>query len=341
VKKLRYPAIALVAALLLVGAWLLWPRASAGVQADALAPQQCALPQEPTASPHPGMVWVPAGTFALGDTVYAEEQPVRPATVKGFWMDRTEVTNAQFARFIQATGYVTLAERPVDTKLHPGLPPDMQQPGAVVFINPADVRNGGDLRQWWQYVPGASWRHPGGPATSIEGRDAFPVVNVTQEDAQAYARWAGRALPSEVEWEWAARGGLAENNDRSQPTQANTWQGVFPVSNQASDGFTALAPVGCFAPNGFALLDMIGNVWELTADRYTERHGAENNIPPDQPPVAQRPGAEPGRHVIKGGSYLCAPNYCMRYRPGARQPQEDDLATAHVGFRTVLRATGP
>ncbi len=329
------------ACVLLAAAWA-WKGHTADAAPDTPPRLNCEIADTDTSTRYPGMVWVPAGTFAMGDTVYDEEQPVRPTKVQGFWMDRTEVTNAQFARFVQATGYVTVAERPVDTHLHPGLPPEMQQPGAVVFISPTDLRHGGDVRQWWQYVPGANWRHPGGPQTGIEGRDAFPVVAVTLEDAQAYARWLGHSLPSEAEWEWAARGGLPnDGSDHAQPVQANTWQGVFPLSNQASDGFTGLAPVGCFPPNGFHLYDMIGNVWELTADRYTAHHDAQDNLPPDQPPAPQRPGGEPGRHVIKGGSYLCAPNYCMRYRAGARQPQEDDLATAHVGFRTVLRAVGP
>jgi formylglycine-generating enzyme required for sulfatase activity len=288
------------------------------------------------------MVWVPAGSFTFGDTVYPEEQPVRPVSVQGFWMDRTEVTNAQFAAFVAATGYVTTAERTVDTRLHPGLPLDMQQPGAVVFVSPADLRGGGDVRQWWQYIPGAQWRHPGGPSTTLQGLDALPVVAVTAEDAQAYARWRGGQLPTEPEWEWAALGGqLRSTVDTVQPEEANTWQGFFPLSNQAKDGFERAAPVGCFQANGYGLFDMIGNVWELTADRYTESHSPQNNVPPDQPPAAQRPGAPSGRHVIKGGSFLCAPNYCMRYRAAARQPQEDDLASSHVGFRTVLHAPGP
>jgi formylglycine-generating enzyme required for sulfatase activity len=304
-------------------------------------PQEC-LATPGTGTPHPGMVWVPAGSFTFGDTVYPEEQPVRPVSVQGFWMDRTEVTNAQFAAFVAATGYVTTAERAVDTRLHPGLPLDMQQPGAVVFVSPADLRGGGDVRQWWKYIPGAQWRHPGGPSTTLQGLDALPVVAVTAEDGQAYARWKGHQLPTEQEWEWAALGSqLRSTGDTMQPEAANTWQGFFPLSNQAKDGFERAAPVGCFQANGYGLFDMIGNVWELTADRYTESHSPQNNVPPDQPPAAQRPGAPSGRHVIKGGSFLCAPNYCMRYRAAARQPQEDDLASSHVGFRTVLHAPGP
>jgi sulfatase modifying factor 1 len=307
---------------------------------QARTPLRCDLPIPLAPSPHPGMAWVPPGTLAFGDSVYPEEQPIRPVTVKGFWMDRTEVTNADFAGFVAATGYVTVAERRVDARTHPGLPPDMLLPGAVVFTLPTDLAHGGDPRQWWQYRPGASWRQPGGPGTHIQGRDAFPVVATTIEDAKAYAQWKGRDLPTEAEWEWAARGGSSlVAGSTAQPVQANTWQGLFPLNNQATDGFAGVAPVGCFAANGYGLHDLIGNVWELTQDTYRPFHG--DNTPPDQPPVPHRPGQAPSQHVIKGGSYLCAPNYCMRYRAGARQGQDDDLATSHLGFRTILRDTGP
>jgi formylglycine-generating enzyme required for sulfatase activity len=354
-RQTTWRAAGILAALALAAtAWWLLGQPGLPKPEAAASTERTTCPLPPSTSPHPGMLWVPAGSFAFGDTVYREETPVRPATVQGFWMDRTEVTNAEFARFVQATGYVTTAERPVDAKLHPGLPQEMQQPGAVVFVNPTELRNGGDPRQWWQYLPGANWRHPAGPGSSITGHDAYPVVAVTLEDAQAYARWSGRSLPTEREWEWAAGGGqtaalpttppTAPGTAPAQPAQANTWQGFFPLANQASDGFTGLAPVGCFAANAFGLHDMIGNVWELTADVYTEDHSGPETLAPDQPPLAARPAAAngaAGRHVIKGGSYLCAPNYCMRYRPGARQAQEDDLATSHLGFRTVLRAPGP
>jgi formylglycine-generating enzyme len=338
-RSLRDWPIALDIALLIAlaaGGWFLGGRGTPPPQPS------CTLPV-PSGDRYPGMVWVPAGRFNFGDTVYREEQPVQLTQVDGFWMDRTEVTNAQFRRFVEATGYLTVAERAVDTTRHPDLPTPMQQPGAVVFISPADLRGGGNPQQWWQYVPGASWRHPGGPGTSIEGQDQLPVVAVAWEDAQAYARWAGRQLPTEREWEWAATGGVAQvAGTTEQPAQANTWQGFFPLNNLASDGFAGLAPVGCFAANGFGLFDMIGNAWEFTADAFTESHHPGDNIPPDQPTAPQRRAdAAPPRHVIKGGSFLCAPNYCMRYRPGARQAQEDDLATSHLGFRTILRAPGP
>ena len=297
----------------------------------------CALPAVTASAPHPGMVWVPGGQFAFGDTVYPEEQPVRPTTVAGFWMDRTEVTNDEFAQFVAATGYVTVAERAVDTARHPGLPPDLQAPGAVVFTPPNDLQGRGDLMQWWRYTAGAQWRHPGGPATDIKGRGAFPVVTVTLEDAQAYARWKGRTLPTEAQWEWAARAGQTQaGQDHDQPAQANTWQGLFPVVNSGDDGFVGLAPVGCYAPNAWGLFDLMGNVWELTADVYQPHH-----LQPAEALTAGQRGSPAGQLVIKGGSFLCAPNYCMRYRSGARQPQDADLGASHLGFRTVLQAPGP
>ena len=272
------------------------------------------------------MVYVPAGNFTMGDRVYMEEAPVENVHVDAFWIDRHEVTNAQFAEFVAATGYVTRAERPLDPALYPDLPEELRVPGAVVFVQPQSVVDLADINQWWRFVPGANWRHPGGPQTGIEGREQFPVVALAVEDAQAYAQWKGRQLPTEAQWEWAARG--ADPNalpSREQPKEANSWQGIFPVANGADDGFVGLAPVGCFAPNPLGLYDMIGNVWEWTSDPYTDRTG--------------RPAAASARNVIKGGSYLCAPNYCMRYRPGARQGQEADLPTGHIGFRTVLPAT--
>jgi formylglycine-generating enzyme len=300
----------------------LWMRG--GKEAARLAEierSSCLPPVADTSAPHAGMVWVPEGTFTMGDTYYPEEKPLREVRVEGFWMDRTEVTNAEFAAFVAATGYVTVAERAVDTAAHPGLPAYMQEPGAVVFVMPNDVGGTGDISQWWQYVPGANWRQPGGPGTSIENRQQFPVTAIAYEDAQAYAAWKGRALPGEAQWEWAAR---AADPDapatRDQPREANTWQGIFPIINEADDGFVGIAPVGCFKPNALGLYDMIGNLWEWTADKY---EGA------------------PGSRVIKGGSWLCAPSYCLRYRPGARQPQEADLATTHLGFRTVASGTGP
>jgi formylglycine-generating enzyme required for sulfatase activity len=323
-------------------AMLGWQRLS-GPDTAAEAVKGCPLPARAASAPQPGLVWVPGGRLLMGDSVYREEQPQRTVDVSGFWMDRTEVTNDEFAAFVQATGYVTVAERPVDAARHPGLPAAMQQPGAVVFVMPTDVRGRGDLTQWWRYTPGASWRHPGGPGSHIQGRGAYPVVAVTLLDAQAYARWKGRALPTEAQWEWAARAAQAgveagaPSGGLSPPAAANTWQGLFPVVNTADDGFLGVAPVGCYAPNALGLHDLIGNVWELTAERWTPDH---RSTPGQAPAPAARPGAAP-QVVIKGGSFLCAQNYCMRYRAGARQPQEADLGASHVGFRTVLNAPGP
>jgi len=301
----------------------------------------CLLPPELPSAPHAGMVWVPPGKFDMGDDRYPEEGPIHATRVAGFWMDRTEVTNAQFAEFVKATGHVSQAERPVDAAQYPDLPAFMRQPGAVVFSQPAQLKDRNDLSQWWQYTPGAQWRHPGGTSTHIHGRGQFPVVSVTYEDAWAYARWKGRTLPSEAQWEWAARAGQAlATQDHDQPHGANTWQGIFPVLNSADDGFVGLAPVGCYAPNALGLFDMLGNVWELTRDVYTANHRTESikSLDPDASGVRN---PQMRQRVIKGGSFLCSPDYCMRYRSGSRQPQEEDLGTSHLGFRTVLEAPGP
>ncbi|MES2415339.1 MAG: formylglycine-generating enzyme family protein [Pseudomonadota bacterium] len=312
------------------------PEVPAAPSAKTRAPEvtSCALPAQAADTKHPGMVWVPGGNFEMGDTVYPEETPLKKASVKGFWMDRTEVTNAEFAAFVKATSYVTDAERGPDPKIQAALPPEMRLPGAVVFVVPANVNSQGSAVQWWRYVPGASWRHPGGPATSIEGRDSFPVVAVTYADAKAYAKWKGRALPSEAQWEWAARAGQPQaSKDHAQPKDANSWQGIFPMVNSAEDGFTGLAPVACYGANAYGLFDMIGNVWEITSDAWRPFHGDPEGTPDAAPRMLP---AAAGQRVIKGGSYLCSPDYCMRYRAGARQPQEDDLGAGHLGFRTVL-----
>ena len=333
--------LALVFALVTALAWGWWASGRKAAELAQAGPLSCPLPPETASTAHPGMVWVPGGSFDFGDSVYPEEQPVRRTTVGGFWIDRTEVTNDAFERFVQATGHVTVAERAVDPRLHANLPPDMRLPGAVVFVMPNAVQGQGDVTQWWRYIPGASWRHPGGPGTSIAGRGAFPVVAVTYEDALAYARWRGHTLPSEAQWEWAARAGQpAGLVEHAQPREANTWQGLFPVVNAADDGFVGLAPVACYAPNAAGLFDMIGNVWELTSDTYTPSHALADGIAPAQVPSGMR-ASTPAQRVIKGGSFLCAPNYCMRYRAGARQPQDEDLAVSHLGFRTILIAPGP
>lgn len=253
------------------------------------------LPED--TGPSAGMVWITGGTFTMGDDdERPEERSAHPVTVSGFWIDRHEVTNAQFARFIDATGYRTVAERGLDPKDHPGMPPELLAPGAVVFTPPTGLRDLVDVGQWWRFVPGADWRHPSGPASSIMGKDNHPVVDVAYEDALAYARWAGRKLPTEAQWEFAARGGLDgatyawgdEYYDPVQGWQANTWQGLFPVSDGSDDGYHGTAPVGCFEPNGYGLFDMAGNAWEYTRDWWVPGHPATAASEPEGPPSTLR-----------------------------------------------------
>ena len=291
-----------------------------------------------------GMTFIQAGTFTMGsDRQQPEERFTHVARVDGFWIDRHEVTNAQFKQFVDATGYATLAERGLDAKANPAVPKELLAPGSMVFAQPSDVR-GGEISQWWQYVSGANWRQPNGPGSSITGKENHPVVHVAYEDALAYAHWRGRSLPTEAQWEFAARGGRDGEDDWSSAFDAdgkpiaNTWQGVFPVLNTKEDGYAGTAPVGCFKPNGYGLYDMIGNVWELTSDWYRTGHSREAVDNPTGPQlVSLRIAAgQSASRVIKGGSHLCASNYCSRYRPAARQPQETNLSAGHVGFRTVL-----
>ena len=296
-----------------------------------------------------GMAFIPSGTFTMGSERHRpEERFTHVVRVDGFWIDRHEVTNAQFRQFVEATGYRTLAERGLDLKAHPGMAKELLVPGSVVFIPPTDSSRGGRVTQWWQYVPGASWRQPTGPGSTIADKDNHPVVHIAYEDALAYARWRGRALPTEAQWEFAARGGRDGEDDWSSAFDAdgkpiaNTWQGIFPVLNTKDDGYMGTAPVGCFKPNGYGLYDMIGNVWEWTSDWYRPGHPREtvsNPTGPDLVSISVAPGQSASR-VIKGGSYLCAANFCSRYRPAARQPQETDLSAAHLGFRTVLNKPG-
>jgi sulfatase modifying factor 1 len=301
------------------------------------------------------MAWIPGGPFQMGsDRHYPEEAPVHKVSVRGFWMDPRTVTNGEFARFVEATGHVTLAERPANPDDYPGAKPEMLLPSSVVFrksAGPVDLRN---HLNWWTYVPGADWRHPRGPNSSIEGLEDHPVVHVAFEDAEAYAKWAGKELPTEAEWEFAARGGLEGAiyawGDAFMPggkPMANTWQGEFPWQNLLEDGFEWTAPVGSFPPNGYGLYDMAGNVWQWTTDwyqhhsqirqtcctLYNPRGGdLEKSLDPRTPDVRIP------RRVMKGGSYLCAPNYCQRYRPAARMAQAVDTSTCHLGFRCVIRA---
>ena len=307
--------------------------------------------------PHEGadLCFIPAATFRMGsDDHYPEEAPAHVVTVDSFWMDRYTVTNRDFDRFVRATGHVTLAERPVDPALYPGAKPELLVPSSVVFEKPAgrvDLRN---AYNWWRYIRGADWRHPHGPRSSLQGLWHHPVVHVAFEDAAAYAKWAGKELPTEAEWELAARGGLdgaefvwGEELAPNGELCANTWQGEFPWQNTLEDGYEWTAPVGSFPPNGYGLHEMAGNVWEWTTDWYSSNHegGAAACCAPTNPRGGKlEQSYDPSqpikipRKVMKGGSYLCAPNYCRRYRPAARMAQPIDTSTCHLGFRCIVRS---
>lgn len=303
--------------------------------------------------PFPSMIWIPAGTFQMGSQdFYPEEQPVHRVRVDGFWMDEHPVTNAQFRYFVEATGYVTVAERRPDPAEYPGVDPSFLVPGSLVFRRPQRRIPLVDHRLWWAYVPGACWKHPEGPASTLDGREHHPVVHIAYQDAEAYASWAGKALPGEAEWEFAARGGLDGaiypwGNELMPDGQvmANTWQGEFPWQNLKMDGYEGTSPVGSFHANGYGLYDMAGNVWEWTSDffkpRYPDEPAKACCAPrmdlPGQSHSSSLPDAHIPRRVVKGGSHLCAPNYCLRYRPAARQGEAVDTSTCHIGFRCIVR----
>ena len=302
------------------------------------------------------MVRIEGGEFLMGsDAHYPDEGPTRRVRVDGFWIDSRPVTNDDFGRFVAQSGYTTVAERPIDAALYPGVPAERLAPGSAVFVmtdGPVDLRN---WSNWWAWTSGASWRHPEGPDSDIGGRGDHPVVHVCHEDALAFCVGAGKALPTEAEWEYAARGGIDgaefiwgdEDPQETEPV-ANTWQGRFPYENTELDGWTRTSPVGGYPPNGYGLFDMAGNVWEWTDDWYQRRHRD-----PDGPsccvPLNPRGGSARGsldpaqpqtpipRKVLKGGSHLCTIQYCFRYRPAARQPQTVDTGLSNLGFRCVLR----
>ena len=311
-----------------------------------------------------GMVRIPGGSFLMGsDRHYPEERPQHRAAVDGFWMDETAVTNAAFAAFVAATGHVTVAERPLDPTLYPGARPEMLAPGALVFRMTDGPVDTSVIAHWWHWTPGAQWRHPEGPGSSIVGREDHPVTHVAFEDAEAYARWAGKDLPTEAEWEYAARSGLdgaefAWGQDLAPGGVhvANTWQGPFPWRNFEADGYARTCPVRSFPPNGYGLFEACGNVWEWTTDWWGARHAApdtkgadpgpsESCCTPRNPrgPAIQgsfdpaQPAIRIPRKVVKGGSFLCAPSYCRRYRPAARHAQMVDTGMSHIGFRCIRR----
>lgn len=300
------------------------------------------------ASPPPScpndMVLISGGTFRIGSNdFYPEERSADNVQVSQFCIAQHEVTNIQFAEFVKSTGYVTVAERPLSKKQFPELSEDERSPGSVVFQPPSVKNEPIEFLSWWQWVKGANWQHPEGPDSNLDGRENHPVVHVAYEDAQAYAEWVSKSLPTEAQWEFAARGGLKNQifawGNQYSPHNANTWQGEFPIQNTQEDGYLQTAPVGSFQNNGYGLSDMTGNVWEWTQDWYQVGHApiahtvnpvisdSQSSFDPREPSVA--------KHVIKGGSFLCAKNYCSRYRPAAREAQSPDTGTSHIGFRLV------
>lgn len=323
---------------------------------ETIAEQATDAPSEP---PEPEMEWIPGGIFQMGsEEFYPDETPLRRVTVDGFWMNRTPTTNREFAAFVADTGYVTVAEDDPDPKDYPGANPEDLVPGSAVFRQPDGPVDLHNPNGWWKYVPGADWQHPLGPESDVRDKMDHPVVHVTYEDAVAFAEWAGKTLPTEAQWERAARGGLdgkrfawGDEFVVDGHLMANTWQGEFPHRNLELDGYERTSPVEAFPPNGFGLFDVTGNVWEWTRDWYSSDPTAGESVsstcctPTNPRGVAEEQSIDPRdtsrvpRKVLKGGSHLCAPNYCFRYRPAARYPEPIDTSTNHVGFRCIVDQT--
>lgn len=349
------PPVLVVAglAMSLLGAGIVTNHPAVTVSASGTATRPAVAP--------PGMAWIPGGQFTMGTddlTAWADERPAHPVRVGGFFMDETDVTNAQFAAFVAATGYVTTAEKAPELKeimkqLPPGTPPppaDVLVPGSLVFVHPKGTGpiDLNDVSQWWRWTPGACWRHPEGPQSTLDGRENHPVVQVSWDDAAAYAKWAGKRLPTEAEWEFAARGGLDQKKFVWGDTfklngkfMANTYQGRFPNTDSAADGFAGTSPVKSFPPNGFGLYDMAGNVWQWCSDWYrADAHAqcaAIGCCANPTGPARSGDAADPmPRRVTKGGSFLCSDEYCSRYRPSARQGCSPDTGMSHTGFRCVV-----
>ena len=313
--------------------------AGAALAVSAAAHAGC---NEPSLSTESEMVWVEGGSFRFGsDRHYPEERPAHEIAVEGFWLGKYEVTNRQFKLFVDKTNYKTVAERHLSEEDFPDIPKSQREPGAVVFKQPK--LSDGNIGGWWHFVAGANWQHPTGPDSNLENKLDHPVVHIAWEDAKAYADWLGHQLPTETQWEYAAKLSLAASKTPSsseQPEEANTWQGLFPMHNLSEDGYSGTAPVGCYQANPAGAHDMIGNVWEWTASHYYPAHDTAQTKPlRDNYPN----GFDPGQRgvsvkVLKGGSFLCAPNYCRRYRPAARHAQDTTLGTSHIGFRTVINS---
>lgn len=294
-----------------------------------------------------GMVWVEGGDFNMGTEDYPDAKPVHKVSVKGYWIDEHEVTNAQFAAFVKATNYVTIAERPLDPKDYPGVPLENLVPGSAVFSPPADKVSLANIQQWWQYVPGANWKHPSGPESTIVGLENNPVVQVSYLDAKAYAEWAGKRLPTEAEWEFAARAGRSHTKyywgSELKPNgkwQANIFQGTFPNKNTAEDGFSGAAPVKSFPKNPYGIYDLEGNVWEWCNDLYDVDYYKTSVVDNPKGSSISNDPEEPGveKHVQRGGSYLCSAQYCIRYVAGSRGKGETTSACNHLGIRCVKDA---
>ena len=300
--------------------------------------------EPPGPAPARNMVWIPGGEFLMGsEDFYPEERPVRRVAIDGFWMDEHPVTVAEFRRFVKDTGHVTWAELAPVAADYPDADPELLVPGSLVFVQPTGPVPLDDIANWWTWTPGAQWRHPDGPDSTLHGRELHPVTHVAHQDALAYAKWAGKQLPTEAQWERAARGGLEGKvfcwGDEFAPRgkmMANTWQGEFPWQNLMLDGFAGTSPVNRFPANGYGLHDMAGNVWEWTADLFTADHEAT-----ERPCCSPASSVVAERRVTKGGSHLCAPNYCLRYRPAARQGQAVDTSTSHIGFRCIVTPEAP
>ncbi len=285
------------------------------------------------------MIYIEGGEFVMGaGGLYPDEFPPHKRSVDEFWISESEVTNRDYQEFVDATGYITVAERNPNPEDFPGIDPELLFPGSASFGSPKNDASDSNMFSWWQFIEGANWKHPSGKNSNIVGKEFYPVVHIALEDALAYAEWKGHRLPTEEEFEYAARGGLdgatyawGEEFLKNGKHMANTWQGLFPFRNTEEDGFAGMAPVRCYSPNGYMLYDMIGNVWEWTSSQYFPSHLAESNdLSADD---MQQFGNISG--LIKGGSYLCSSNYCGRYRPAARHSQELNLGTNHIGFRTV------